>query len=145
MKQQILNLKKKLLIVELDGNSSINDSVIQSITEHGLMKEVGKLTDITEQQFAEWVDNNDEYGVVMFKNYTTKSAPYYDEQLTAKESFFSYLEANGVCFENKLGKQPYVSIFDIYPDSPANILRTDWQEAEQKVWNREQTCLFQIL
>jgi hypothetical protein len=123
MKQQILNLKKKLLIVELPEGATdvhINDLVYKNKvsfrtntslhfieTKENLLGEspklVGKLTDITEEQFQNWVEKFYNGGV---RDYREGSFDPADDLanffLTAKESFFSYLEKEGIYFESKM-------------------------------------------
>jgi len=160
MKQQILNLKKKLLIVELpEGASNIRayngsihyDILINTEAPTNLLAKVknliGKLTDITEEQFKEWVES---FGQNGYMNYLSGSQ--YSELLksTAKESFFSYLEKEGIYFSNPLGKKP--SEIDIMRASWFDNPITDedrkvwaWQEAEEKVWNKNNCYIFEII
>jgi hypothetical protein len=152
MKQQILNLKKKLLLVELPEGivapeKSDNICIIQDIicfrtsNMKPTMRSFGKLTNITEEQFVEWVHDNglgcyDNYKGIVDNKYTC---------LTAKESFFSYLERQGILFSNPLGKRPFVSIFDTNPDSVVRKGYYKWEEAESKVWDISNCYLFKIL
>jgi hypothetical protein len=155
MKQQILNLKKKLLLVELPEGAITNNRYVATICQvpKDTCNLIGKLTDITEQQFADFVSmhksSNDTW---RYANYKNLSGQWFD---TAKESFFSYLEANGVLFKNHLGDKPVRMVpfmgkgrytihqSDLLDEYHKSLKR--WQEAEQKVWNRGQTYLFQIL
>jgi hypothetical protein len=155
MKQQILNLKKKLLIVELpEGAISVHLSEfyknkISHYTKNSLhlietrdnllesnVKLIGKLTDITEDQFQNWVD--------------------------FKEIFFSYLEKEGIYFENQLDK-PIMEEYGYCEDRDTEghfhkgywepedgeekwqESINEWQEAEEKVWKLENTYLFEII
>ena len=104
MKQQIISgLKKKLLLVELpegSNNLKVFHDIGRPYISYFVKVDTGrlyleedvqlfdKLTDITEDQFAEWVDVDNEYGLPIYQNYITTSMPYYDEQISAKESFF---------------------------------------------------------
>jgi hypothetical protein len=131
MKQQILNLKKKLLLVELseDDKKNITNFVWDgySIKTKHL---IGKLTGITEQQFAQlaligWS--------ISFK--------------TAKEFFFSYLESQGIYFENKL-RDPELTMRQgdgsVYYGASEEDFK-EFEEAEQKVWNKDLIYVFEII
>lgn len=149
MKQQILNLKKKLLIVELKSDKP----VIEHKGEFHTMQLIGKLTDITEQQFAEWVPNS----FNSLGNGIYEYADYCNNEIcmlsTAKESFFSYLEKEGIYFENP-HKFPLITDKEFY-DEPYSGLgfypeiyghaKKRWQEAEDKVWKLNNTYLFEII
>jgi hypothetical protein len=155
MKQQILNLKKKLLLVELpEGAKGVNISALGDIVfetngtkevewlpDDGLVKKCyGKLTDITEEQFKEYVE---QYMVDKWRNYLIESQ--YIEYLkpAAKESFFSYLEANGVYFKNN-NRMPSATIWQT-DQIMYNRMEKAWQEAEEKVWKPDNTYLFEII
>jgi hypothetical protein len=109
MKQQILNLKKKLLIVEIGGELSTEFLAIMN--EHGMAEILGKLTDITEEQFEKWVDSYEwedtpdgcRYAYRDYKD-GEETDDYWDMYPfdTAQESFFSYLESHGIYFESKM-------------------------------------------
>jgi hypothetical protein len=73
---------------------------------------------------------------------------------TAKESFFSYLESQGVYFENPFGKiEPELSEDDLWGNAEQdtqvfaalNYQIDKWQEAEDKVWKLNNTYLFEII
>lgn len=177
MKQAILNLKKKLLLVELPEGITdvhINKEVYKNKvsyrtqtslhfieTKEDLLSDnceiIGKLTDITESQFAEWVDK---FNNGAFRNYKDEYPFYPDFDtdnffLTAKESFFSYLEKEEILFSNPLGKRPKRMVAfmeaDFYTENDLEeireyeILLKEWQEAESKVWDINKCYLFQIL
>jgi hypothetical protein len=139
MKQQILNLKKKLLIVEIGGE--LGDAFVELIRKHGMAEIVGKLNDIKEGEFEQWVADNglgcyDNYKGIVDNKYTC---------LTAKESFFSYLEAQGIYFENPLGEKPKTKTTPyVIKIADASELKA-WQEAEEKVWNLNNCYIFEIL
>jgi hypothetical protein len=156
MKQQILEgLKKKLLLVE----------IVHSGENLGLKKEeikdITKLTHITEDKFAEWVQLISNGKITGQKQYRkdsdTTGIPANMWVTTAKESFFSYLESQGIYFKNKLGEKP--EMFDSllvgknckyeYPHGyDIEQYRKDlevWEEAEQKVWNKDLIYIFQII
>lgn len=165
MKQQIIELKKKLLLVELPKGYvvvsvfppkrtlTIWNENGQYITEKldFDVDEIGKLTDITESQFVEWVEAYTSLEN-RFRNYT---APAYIEFLmkTAKESFFSKLQADEIYFENPLGEKPVLDKESLWgspeQDTQAfaalNYQIDKWEEAESKIWQLSQTYLFKIL
>jgi hypothetical protein len=147
MKQQILNLKKKLLIVEIGGE--LGDAFVELIRKHGMAEIVGKLNDIKEGEFEQWVADNglgcyDNYKGIVDNKYTC---------LTAKESFFSYLESKGIYFENPLGEKPILNEDNLWGNAEQdtqvfaalNYQIDKWQEAEQKVWNKNLIYIFQII
>ena len=144
MKQAILNLKKKLLLVEFPTLEIREDVAVKSL--------IGKLTDIKEQQFGEWVFRSKirtykDYGHIgkKYDKFGLIDALLEMKFKTAKESFFSYLESQGIYFSNPLGKKPFVSVFDINPDSVVRKEYYKWEEAEQKVWNKNNCYVFQII
>ena len=151
MKQQIIELKKKLLLVELPEGANrlqifhdIGRPYISYFHKDGStdrfyleedVKVIGKPTDITEQQFEEWVDTN---GITGYYNYV-KGACCCN---TAKESFFSKLEAEEIYFSNpiqKPGATDHKGMKDL------NKRLDKYYEAEKKVWNRNNTYVFEIL
>ena len=117
--------------------------------------EIGKLTDITESRYQQWVDkfNNGAY-----RNYKDEY-PFYPDfdtdnfYLTAKESFFSYLESRGVVFENPLGEKPVLDKGSLWgnPEQDTQVFAAlnyqmdKWQEAQQKVWDINRCWIFEIL
>jgi hypothetical protein len=165
MKQQILNLKKKLLIVELpEGANDIKPPIdrpymmsyklkghryqFSTIAKSVLVGKLTDITDITEEQFEQWVD---EFTDLMdiegnYRDYKD----YIFRFNTAKESFFSYLEKEGIYFSNPLGGKS--SEIDIIRASWVDNPITDedrkvwaWQEAEQEVWKLENCYIFEIV
>jgi hypothetical protein len=180
MKQQILNLKKKLLIVELPGQINGTDVSINHSQDdydqlefqypthefRGLQcydniclpkennyKSIGKLTDITEDQFKEWVEvKRISFGKIFYHDYQNKSEWLYVKG-TAKESSFSYLEKKGIYFENphkfplitdkEFYDEPYSGL-GFYPEIYGHAIKR-WQEAEDKVWKLNNTYLFEII
>ena len=107
------------------------------------MKLIGKLTDITEEQYHQWVvEPKKLFGGKIF-NYK-KGANVAD---TAKESFFSYLAKEGIYFENPLGNPPQ---FIDQPESESQAMEIadiaiEWQETESKVWDINRCYIFQII
>lgn len=140
MKQQIIELKKKLLLVELPEGivapeKSDNICIIQDIicfrtsNMKPTLRSFGKLTDIADSQFKEWVENN-------YPHYCFNEGKFKIKCKTAKESFFSYLEKEGILFSNPLAD---------YDGRGIVGFRKQFEEAESKVWQLSQTYLFQIL
>jgi hypothetical protein len=98
------------------------------------MQLIGKLTNITEEQFRQWVDF---VPIVV-------GLPC----LTAKEIFFSYLEAHGIYFENELSKPDREEYNFGHGHNEAELYKKHlkvWEEAEQKVWNKDLIYVFQII
>ena len=91
MKQQIIELKKKLLLVELP-EGAINVKGFD-------YKLIGKLNDITEERFKQWVESFETHNGIEYKNYGNYGIKMLQ---TAKASFLSKLKANGIYFENKI-------------------------------------------
>jgi hypothetical protein len=143
MKQQILNLKKKLLLIEIGGELSTEFLAIMN--EHGMAEILGKLTDITEEQFREWA----------LIGWSISFA-------FAKDFFFSYLEANGIYFENPVEK-PIMEEYGYCEDRDAegHLYKSywepqdgeekwqesinEWWEAEEKVWSKDSCYIFEII
>jgi len=168
MKQQILNLKKKILLVELPEGivapeKSDNICIIQDIicfrtsNMKPTLRSFGKLTDITESLCAEWVFKS---RIGTYKDYTCAPKSYdkiglIDALLemkfkTAKESFFSKLEAAGICFQSKnnLDKPDRNEYNFSYGHNESDLYNKhikNWQEAESKLWKKDRCCLFEIL
>ena len=169
MKQQIIELKKKLLLVELpEGAKDIEISVLGDIMyRHKLGLDilwqsngsevknlVGKLTDITEEQFRQWVDKfHDGY----YRDYKEKISfsPDADTDiffLSAKESFFSKLQAEGIYFENRMPKptkEKYAYSRGIWTWDEGKFHYNNelkiYKAIQEKVWNRGNTYIFEIL
>lgn len=153
MKQQILNLKKKLLLIEIGGELSTEFLAIMN--EHGMAEILGKLTDITEEQFAEWVEKFYDGAI---RDYREGSFDPADDLanfcLTAQESFFSYLELQGIYFGNPYGEEPFVPFYAPYGMTieeynlelrAAEYKKGEWQEAEEKVWSKDNCYIFEII
>lgn len=145
MKQQILNLKKKLLIVELETFDPVKMIHEKNVSYFGQkMQLIGKLTDITEEQFKEWVESTVCYigsseHTECYYNYH-KGSPF----STAKESFFSYLESQGFYFSNPLGKKPDGTPI-LFSQRNGALELLEWQEAEEKVWSKDNCYIFEII
>lgn len=171
MKQQIINLKKKLMLVERSDDNLLEDfKIFEMLVNHNVKKTIGKLTNIKDKDVSMYLD----YCLVgkaipHFKDYTNPNHVL----PSAKESFFSKLSADNIYFKNSLGKQEdYVkrllkSIgFKYNPgykswDNVGNSIGTpllitdlppcfskeekEWQEAQSKVWNKNNCWLFEII
>jgi hypothetical protein len=172
MKQQILNLKKKLLMVELPGQINGTDVSINHSQDdydqlefqypthefRGLQcydniclpkennyKSIGKLTDITEEQCKEWVEvKRISFGKIFYHDYQNKSEWLYVKG-TAKESFFSHLEKEGVYFSNPLDWEKKAYFLKGSENSWGHDDLKRWQEAEEKVWDKNRTYIFDII
>ena len=168
MKQQIIELKKKLLLVEnaiyaiktisYGGLTGINDYLMSDgaimtckpteLPFYGY-KLIGKPTDITEGQFSEWVKECDEltFEGHAFEDYNGTSICD-----TAKESFFSKLQAEGIYFENRMPKptkEKYgysrgIWTWDEGKFHYNNELKI-YKAFQEKVWNLDNTYVFEIL
>ena len=169
MKQQIIELKKKLLLVELPECYVVVSvfppkRTLTTWNENGQyitekldfdVDEIGKLTDITESQYQQWVDkfNNGAY-----RNYKDEY-PFYPDfdtdnfYLTAKESFFSKLQADEIYFENPLGEKPVLDKESLWgnPEQDTQVFAAlnyqidKWEEAESKLWGINRCWIFEIL
>lgn len=138
MKQQIIEPKKKLLLVE-EENKGFLCKVNFLDTIFGKAKKVGKLTDIKEEQFKELVKENDELSLAGcgFEDYDGTSICD-----TAKESFFSKLEKDGIAFANPI-KKP--SATDHSGMKNLNEKLDRYYEAEKKVFDINRCWLFEII
>ena len=153
MKQQIIELKKKLLLVELPEGivapeKSDNICIIQDIicfrtsNMKPTLRSFGKLTDITESQFTELVSGVIEYG-------KQENHPIW----TAKKGFFSKLTEDKIYFENPLGEKPVLDKESLWgnPEQDTQVFAAlnyqmdKWQEAQQKVWDINICWIFEIL
>lgn len=101
---------------------------------------IGKLPEVTEEQYKTLVTkvmNNQHY-----QSYNYKS-PNERWTKTAKESFFSALTANGILFENPLGSHPDNWIYKTEAMHMKNTDISAWQSAQEKVFNIDNTFLFE--
>ena len=148
MKQQIIELKKKLLLVELpEDATNLKLKYGKNLTysrQHSIVAElfdfkivlIGKLTDIKEEQFAEWVEHEFD----TFRDYRHEDSIGSFMLNTRKESFFSALEANEVYFE---ANEYYFNGCNIVGSYKKHI--EFWQEAQEKVWDINRVWLFEVL
>jgi hypothetical protein len=173
MKQKIITgLKKKLLLVELpEGAYEIRFSVKlknhliyrvgETFSDAINLEEdnynfIGKLTDIKEEEFTELVERFNNGAV---RNYKEKipfdpSDDLANFCLTAKESFFSKLEADGIYFKNQLGETPVTiekKYYKLYPGGKKAAQAFNekennaWQEAQSKVWDKNRCWLAEVM
>ena len=63
-------------------------------------KLICEISEATEEDAKLIVDEDNEYGVTMYRNYATTSMAYYDEQLTAIDSLHSLLKSKGIDINN---------------------------------------------
>lgn len=91
---------------------------------------LGRMPDTTEDQAGKIVDEDNDYGITLYQNYTTTSMRYFDEQISAIESLYSLLQANEVCFENRELKW---KTFDT---------EEKYKQAQSKVWDKERCYIF---
>lgn len=152
MKTLELDLKKKVLIVDLPERYEFtaigNDKEIyyaikldENYTKISNGKEwkfICKGSELTEEIASGLVNSDDDYGVVMYQNYRTTSMSYFDEQITALESFISMIESKGFYWmENPIEKPHNIGLLDLYPTGDILMDKSlecakKWQEAEEK-------------
>lgn len=121
MKKLELQLKKELLIVDLENDSAgfINGDYVFLCDG----------SELTEEIASELVNSNDDYGVVMYQNYRTTSMSYFDEQITALESFISVIESKGHYW---LDNPNYKTYFNPEEYNESEFL--EFKEAEEKTF-----------
>lgn len=145
MKQQIIELKKKLLLVELPEGivapeKSDNICIIQDIicfrtsNMKPTLRSFGKLTDITESQFTKLVSGVIEYG-------KQENHPIW----TAKKGFFSKLTEDKIYFKNPLGEFPTQQNTGLEYGMEYISKVQNWEEAESKLWGINRCWIFEIL
>jgi hypothetical protein len=148
MKQQIIELKKKLLLVELpEGYVVVSvfppKRTLTMWNENGQyitekldfdVDEIGKLTDITESQFTELVSGVIEYG-------KQENHPIW----TAKKGFFSKLTEDKIYFKNPLGEFPTQQNTGLEYGMEYISKVQNWEEAESKLWDINRCWIFEIL
>lgn len=125
MKTLELQLKKELLIVDLEDNEATHIKGYELLCEG---------SELTEEIASELVNSNDDYGVVMYQNYRTTSMSYFDEQITALESFISVIESKGYHWLDNPIKHP--KDYDVFPDSLTLYQEHEYLhlEAEEKTF-----------
>lgn len=119
----------------MDGKEQIDQTLKALLDEY---TPVSKVSEMTEEQFGEVVNSDDDYGVTMFQNYATTSMAYFDEQINAQQSFSYLIHSLGwYLWENTVEIPHNLGLLDTYP---TGSLLTDknlevalkWQEAESK-------------
>ena len=80
------------------------------------------------------MNSDDDYGVVMYQNYRTTSMSYFDEQITALESFISMIESKGYYWLENPIKHP--KDYEVFPDSLSMYAEQEklHLEAEEKTF-----------
>ena len=151
MKQQIIELKKKLLLVELpegaDRLKVFNDEqpgepYLSYFKGHSALRFylsskcllIGKLTVIKEEEFRHLVESVDYNGANLYWNAMKERYG-----LTAKESFFSKLEAEEITFNRFSAKTSRGALIT------QGFTLGQQQEAQEKVWNLDNCYVFEIL
>jgi hypothetical protein len=161
MKQQIIELKKRLLLVELpEGINGEDVSINHNQDDYEQLefqypthefrgmqcydnillpkgysyKSIGKLTDITESQFTKLVSGVIEYG-------KQENHPIW----TAKKGFFSKLTEDKIYFKNPLGEFPTKQNTGLEYGMEYISKVQRWEEAESKVWDINRCWIFEIL
>lgn len=97
-------------------------------------KLIGKLSEVTEGKFVAIVNGTG--SDALFVDYNKNPSWI----ITAKESFFSKLEAEGIAFENK---ESHPGAIDPTSRSHYDKLTAEWQSAQEKVFNIDNTYLFE--
>jgi hypothetical protein len=105
------------------------------------LKVLGALSDLTEEQFAECVDSDGHYGVMMFRNYKQTSMPLYDEQISVIESFYSLLESEKVYTENPCGTEKPEPCYKVLWDAEGDELVEEWEEAQKRTIDPSRTII----
>lgn len=106
------------------------------------LKLLGRLPDITEEQWKGVVDDYD-------NGYFYYPDGYKDTCDTATESGLSLIQANEVYFENPLGEEPVIEEYFCgkkdFDDSDIEIFKNihqQWVKAQKQVWDKARTHLF---
>ena len=111
----------------MDGAEQIDQTLKALLEEY---TPVAKVSDMSEEEFVEVVNIDDDYGITMFQNYATTSMAYFDEQINAEQSFTSLIRSLGwYLWENPV-QHSIASLSD--QEQAYRQLDTDWQEAESK-------------
>ena len=167
MKQAIIELKKKLLLVELQEGAKYigveSNDIVYSMTFSGIpnvrhftklnfsVKEIGKLTDITEEQFKR-LDIIETKPYLDHPFFCTLDYRYkgkyengfnpgfcYDSGKQYTQSFFSKLESEGITFNRFSAKTSRGALIT------QGFTLDQQQEAQEKVWNLDNIYLFEII
>lgn len=154
MKQLELQLKKRLLILEIDESletlniHSWNNQPLELICKGSeLTEEIAKTIIPNELGYLFDGDNKEYFAYPDYKNI---NHPFEDNSFkTATESFISAIEAHGNYWSENSLRKPEYSI-EWYDRSKIEFERyendiQEWQEAESKTFNPEKTLIFEIL
>jgi len=156
MKSTILNLNKRVLVVEIpkdvkieqtsETNLKLNDTEIIGLEGLPFEEEfdvnfICKGSELSEEIAKGLVDSrNINYEDIYFDY---KEDCWFDESMTALDSFISAIEANQMFW----GKNPKSHPTEIEPTNRNHFdkLSDDFLEAESKTFHPEQVILFEIL
>lgn len=150
MKQIELELKKRLLIVEvgdieeiIDVQPDFNTALLEGkkfIAVKDNHKLICKGSELTEDIAQELVHNlySEDESCIMYRDYKAK----YDDEVvyTALESFISAIDTQGYYW----GKNPRGETIPMAFEKDT-LCRQLWQVAESKTFNPEKTLIFEIL
>lgn len=131
-----------------DKTGYIESEYLEDYCDWEDSKLVGILSDLTEEQFAECVDSDGHYGIIMFRNYKQTAMPLYDEQISVIESFYSLLESEKVYTESqafpdmhdpKYYDEPYDGTGFYQEIYSSDIV--DWKEAQSRTIDPKRTVV----
>ena len=142
MKTLELKLKKDVLIADAENGFNhfkiYDDEIGFIFIENGIPRKelikgsykfLCKGSELTEEIASGLVNSDDDYGVVMYQNYRTTSMSYFDEQITALESFISMIESKGYHW---LENPNYKTYFN--PEEYIESEFLEFKEAEEKTF-----------
>lgn len=159
MKSTILNIKKRVLVVEIPSEI-IYSTPKEQLTE--IVKEKLNLKDIALLGLGSELSEEIAKGLVeydeLFKSYIFYKDTVPTQNKTALDSFISAIEALGFHWkDNPEGEKPNKEdyIFEDHPELAGNpkeynemaylVDIGEWQESESKTFHPEQVILFEIL
>jgi len=141
MKQAILTFEKaEILLVELP--EGVREQAVSSFVE-GAAELIGKLSELTEEQFSEICDDN---GAFCWDNY--KGVP--DNRYTchsARESFLSKLHAEGWYTKNVKPDPNHPKYWDRDPLLRCDLVKdqNEYYRKQPRTFSPEQSFVFKIL
>lgn len=153
MKSLELQLKKRLLIVEkqieVNGQDiDVSESIILGVEKmmKGKAKFICRGSDLTEEIAAGMVHQEEIDGIPTFMQYDCTCNNYFDENLSAIDSFTSAIDAQGWYWgENSFDHvDPENSIYE----SDLVLFDEDlkrWKDAESRTFHPERTIIFEIV
>lgn len=153
MKSTILNIKKRVLVMEIPENQEVlyKEDVIYSIDEKqlqysylplGNFKLICKGSELSEEIAKGLIRNKESFSSI---------SDYVDDVIyTYKEKFISAIEASGYYWNNPIDKPHNTGLLHTYPTGNPLMDESfkgaiEWQEAESKTFHPEQVILFEIL